>query len=149
MNECIFDSWTGMVKNDDTIYHLGDVLWREPLHIVEKLKKLPGRKILIPGNHDNKLNLLAEVFEIAPPILEEKFLLNGERREIVLCHYPMQSWNGSYGGSWHFYGHVHGRIENSFQRLDVGVDSWNFQPVPLELAAASIIVRPDNAHPRE
>ena len=30
--------------------------------------------------------------------------------QIWVNHYPMRSWNKSFHGSWHFYGHVHGRL---------------------------------------
>jgi calcineurin-like phosphoesterase family protein len=57
-------------------------------------------------------------------------------QKITLCHYPMRSWNCSFHGAWHLFGHVHGRMENVNTGLsfDVGVDvpDWNYKPVSFE-----------------
>jgi hypothetical protein len=49
---------------------------------------------------------------------------------IVLCHYALRVWNRSNHGSWHLYGHSHGRLletPNSLS-MDVGVDTHDFRP---------------------
>jgi calcineurin-like phosphoesterase family protein len=57
-----------------------------------------------------------------------------EGQEIWLNHYPMRSWNRSFYGSWHLYGHVHGRFSaadaaNAWMLTkDVGVDACNYRP---------------------
>ncbi len=97
---------------------------------------LPGRKILVPGNHDHRhMALLETVFdEILPPLADVRLQIpsgfegtwNGW---VALCHYPLAVWNGTYRGALHFYGHVHGRMLDEDRRLDVGVDNWNYAPV--------------------
>ncbi len=49
---------------------------------------------------------------------------------IVLCHYPMREWNQCKRGSWHLFGHVHGRLDHAplGYSLDVGVDTHDFRP---------------------
>jgi|SRR5580704_742354 hypothetical protein len=51
-------------------------------------------------------------------------------RSIVLCHYALRVWNRSNRGSWHLYGHSHGRLPEAPDSLsmDVGVDTHNFRP---------------------
>ncbi len=41
-----------MVKRDDLLIHLGDVAWNES--DLQRFLALPGRKILVRGNHDKK-----------------------------------------------------------------------------------------------
>ena len=48
---------------------------------------------------------------------------NGLNIHIVLCHYPMLSWNRRVHGSFHLYGHVHGRNPGVGRSHDVGIDN--------------------------
>jgi hypothetical protein len=57
-----------------------------------------------------------------------------DRHLVVMCHYCMTVWPSSCHGAWHLYGHSHGRIRElpDVPRCDVGVDVWDFAPVPWE-----------------
>ncbi len=137
MNECLFANWEATVRQSDTVYHLGDVAFgnRERVQkIVDRFRKLPGKKYLIPGNHDWRYpDVLFQAFEkVLPQIYETTVAYgHGESRRLVLCHYPMLIWNGLYRGSIQLYGHVHGRIPGNTAQTDVGVDVWGFTPVRL------------------
>lgn len=50
--DIIFDNCRKIVKRDDLLIHLGDVAWNEAN--LQRFLKLPGRKILVRGNHDKK-----------------------------------------------------------------------------------------------
>ena len=54
MNETIINNWNSIVKNNDTIYHLGDFCLSTNDEIKSIFNKLNGNKILIRGNHDRK-----------------------------------------------------------------------------------------------
>ena len=50
MDETMIERWNAKVKQQDTVYHLGDVVINKKyLHLVSRLN---GRKILVRGNHD-------------------------------------------------------------------------------------------------
>lgn len=53
-NELIIENWNKVVKPNDLVLHLGDVILGQDKdkHMVEILKRLNGRKILTIGNHD-------------------------------------------------------------------------------------------------
>jgi len=55
-------------------------------------------------------------------------------QQITLCHYCMKNWKASYHGSWHLFGHSHGRlaVDNHTLAYDVGVDSNYFTPVSMD-----------------
>ena len=53
MNELIMGNWADTVKPGDIIYHLGDVYFGSHDEAGKMLRKLPGRKRLIVGNHDD------------------------------------------------------------------------------------------------
>jgi calcineurin-like phosphoesterase family protein len=80
----------------------------------------------LKGNHDNA-EVLAQPWESIADIHELR--LDGAR--IVLCHYPMRSWNGMYKNHLHFYGHEHAKLTDFANTMDVGVDNWNYYPVTL------------------
>lgn len=66
--EKIFTNWKNIIKDEDTILIPGDISWamdiKEARIDLEKIDNLPGRKIMMKGNHDywrsslNKLNQL-------------------------------------------------------------------------------------------
>lgn len=57
----IIDNWQQLVKPTDTIYHLGDVVMGSKATMREfyenVFSRLPGKKILVRGNHDHRLNI--------------------------------------------------------------------------------------------
>ncbi len=60
MNECIADNWIDTVKAKDIVYHLGDVHFGNLEGTRSLITKLPGRKRLIVGNHDNIKQIIKE-----------------------------------------------------------------------------------------
>ena len=48
--ERILKNWADRVKPEDTVIHLGDVAWGD--ENLARLLALPGKKILVRGNHD-------------------------------------------------------------------------------------------------
>ena len=55
MNQCMMDNWAKVVKPNDIVYHLGDVLFghNKVDWMQANFDKLPGKKHLVLGNHDN------------------------------------------------------------------------------------------------
>lgn len=60
------------------------------------MPQLNCKLVCINGNHDKRFVQGADILEIK----EGKQL-------VVLCHYPMYSWNKAHHGSIHLYGHTH------------------------------------------
>lgn len=135
MDERLIDNWNSVVNKNDTIYHLGDVSFNFK-KFVNIVSRLNGNKILIRGNHDEYMKPIHEnYFDRVFSYKEIKF----NQRKIVLFHYPISDWNGKFHGSVHLHGHTHGNqishgtdigvIEN---RIDIGVDCFNYTPVNIE-----------------
>jgi calcineurin-like phosphoesterase family protein len=127
MNEAMIERWNRVVSPKDTVYHLGDFVFGNPVPIRERLN---GRIILIRGNHDNLSKTKeSEFFEAVYDI----YVLKPEDgHRIVLCHYPLRSWRYMSYGAGHLHGHSHGTLEPLGASLDVGVMNWDYTPVPLE-----------------
>ena len=134
MNEVLITRYNNRVKPSDTVYILGDFSWKEHAKFAHRLN---GKKTLIMGNHDKMReedrSAFSRVIGKCPSeygILE----INDNKQKIVMCHFPMESWNASFHGSWHLHGHCHGRLPEDVGklRLDVGVDVWDYAPVSLD-----------------
>jgi len=129
----LLDAINQCVARDDTLWILGDFCWgkfREAKTYVDRIAC--DRVNLVWGNHDDRTVGAAFAKTI------EQGMVNVQGQRIWLNHYPMRSWDGRFHGSWHLYGHVHGRLveEDSarpeFLTRDMGVDVCDFRPVSFD-----------------
>lgn len=130
MNKKMVDNWNSVVNKGDTVYHLGDFSMGYPKKsddLLNLFNSLNGQKVLIKGNHDDK-----QVLSLPWAFIKETYGLKHNGKYVWLSHYPHRSWNMSYHGSYHLYGHVHGTTMPWGWSCDVGVDSWDFTPVSFE-----------------
>jgi calcineurin-like phosphoesterase family protein len=134
MNEELMRRWNAVVKDTDTVFHLGDLSYRRDGGTADILRRLNGKKFLVPGNHDTPGRLGAQSMQnivVLPPIY--KYAQNGV--QVLLCHYPIESWGAMRRGVLHLHGHSHGNSRPLKGRLDVGVDCWDYAPISFEEAA--------------
>ena len=96
-------------------------------HDLEYHQRIRCKKVhSLPGNHDKQARKLTQDFSWIENLNE----ISIQGQTIVLCHYALRVWNRSHHGSWHLYGHSHGRLPESPTSLsmDVGVDIHDFRP---------------------
>jgi calcineurin-like phosphoesterase family protein len=135
MDQAMIERWNAVVGPEGEVWHLGDFAVRQPpARMAARLDALTGRKHLIIGNNDGapttNLSGWTSVQHYAELELEGAFL--------VLCHYPLRSWNRMARGALQLHGHSHGRLKPLPRQIDVGVDVWEFRPVTLtEIRAAT------------
>jgi len=142
MDEVLLRNINECVRPDDTLYHLGDFA----LHGrgVEKIRpKIKCRNVtLILGNHDphsfdgTPTPALAEHFSKVATMMHVTVEVDKQRHLVVLCHYAMRVWPHSHRGSWHLYGHSHGKLPPVPGTLDVGVDCHDYRPISAHEVAA-------------
>jgi len=139
MEKTLIDNHNAVVTDRYSLtFHIGDMFWKHCTvdHARKIIDQLRGAHILIFGNHD----------EIAKQIIG-KFQWVKERAQIklstgqvvILDHYAGLTWNKQIHGSWQLYGHSHGQLEVTKERLkqlgfilhsfDAGVDCNNFRPL--------------------
>ncbi|ARC37700.1 metallophosphoesterase [Paracoccus yeei] len=99
---------------------------------------LPGRKHLIRGNHDP--DWLASACPWAS--VHDLYELDTGRQRLVLCHYPLLTWNGVRTGTINAFGHVHTRWRGARGQVNVGVDQWSFRPVTPDEAEVAALSMP-------
>lgn len=129
MNETLINNWNWVVDERDIVYHLGDFSWGQPQPF---LKRLNGHKILIFGNHDkySEGKALRSGFKEVYHLRQIKI---NDNIPLIMCHYPLYSWNKSHRGSLHIHGHIHEKkIGFQWNRYNVGTDTNNFTPIEID-----------------
>lgn len=124
MNDTMIKNWNSVVRDQDIVYHLGDVyMGKRP----EFLRNLKGRKRLILGNHDNgKDQLLGAVFEKI--LVWRMFPEFG----LLLTHVPVHSSTLSEKCPINVHGHIHEKVPYSKQYVNVSVERINYTPLNIE-----------------
>jgi calcineurin-like phosphoesterase family protein len=121
------------VDEHDTLWILGDFCWGGIDEAHHYRSRIRCRNVhLVWGNHDHR--------SIRPLFGEaiEQGWVRVEGTDIWVNHYPMRTWNKSFHGSWHLYGHVHGRLQREDAAnpatlvKDVGVDACGYRPWSFE-----------------
>lgn len=129
MDTTLIKNWNKLVDEQDLVYHLGDFSMSKRSGDIKRYReKLSGKIFLIKGNHDR---LRREDYELFEGVENIKTIRYNEYK-IVLCHYAMRVWDGSFHGSLHFFGHSHSCLEQHGRSCDVGVDANNFAPMAIE-----------------
>jgi calcineurin-like phosphoesterase family protein len=129
MDQTLIDNVNARVQKDDRLIIVGDFAFGKPQPYLEKINC--NRISLIPGNHDGRWwkELERSTIDLLSPLVT----LTDYPVPIVLCHYPLETWDRRQYGSRHAHGHVHGRKMSSVKgRIDVGVDPNNFCPVSVD-----------------
>jgi calcineurin-like phosphoesterase family protein len=131
MDEQLITNWNMKVDHDDTVWCIGDMFFCEAGRAKEIMGRLNGKKNLILGNHDKMIRNQVPVqnlFEKIYPDLHAE-TINGIY--VVMCHYPLLSWNRAFRGAYMLHGHVHSKVPTNgeHRRYDVGVDANNYAPV--------------------
>lgn len=155
MHEFMIQEWNKRIKSNEKIYVLGDFAFSGWTLTKKILDRLNGHKILILGNHDLAAHkMLAAGFQ---EVHENIFIEIGAQKKVFLSHFPfhpMTSYSNKYGvvtaeypwekvdkrymhkrivddgEIWLLHGHVHGAWRQNGRQINVGVDVWDFKPVP-------------------
>jgi len=139
MDAWLIDAINDRVTESDDLWVLGDFAHRVSATAVRRYReRICCRHVhLIRGNHDRRVGTDAAPFE---QVLDyyDGLWTDAPKRRVVLFHYPMLSWSGSYHGSYHLQGHIHAdrsynlrMREEGTLRYDVGVDANGYAPVSL------------------
>lgn len=138
MNRALIANWQAQVGHDDDVYIIGDVFFTSTAEAIRILDQLPGRKHLIFGNHDENIRKSPELLAKFESV-HEYLVLTIDEIIVVLFHFPILEWHRMHYGSYHLYGHVHGKTQVPGRAMDVGVDSrrdnklWEWSEVHAKL----------------
>jgi calcineurin-like phosphoesterase family protein len=137
MDEALITNHNAIVGPNDIVYHLGDFAFGDVNYIRYLFSRLNGFYRIIFGNHDKglrqykkyawnsrKVQFLGDMADIE---------VNGQ--QIILCHYPILSWQDKGRGAWMIHGHCHYNLlatrkdSNLLGKiLDVGLEGNDYHP---------------------
>jgi calcineurin-like phosphoesterase family protein len=155
MNQAIIDRWNSVVTDEDTVFVLGDVAMGKIADSLPLVSQLKGQKHLISGNHDRchphyKKKQRTDIYYDAGFRSIQEFTratINGV--EYNVSHFPYEGDShgpdryGEYrlpdNGLPIIHGHVHGEWKVKGRQINVGVDVWDFFPVPVDRIAEAMI----------
>lgn len=167
-DQSVADAWASVVKSRDQVWVLGDLCLGNPTKALDLIKKLPGEKHMIWGNHDlghpmhrnshRKAGLYTDAFASAQAFARRRIY----GLEVLLSHFPYVGDTAGRGEDRHvqyrlldggvpiIHGHTHSRARFTYAEIGwtphtpqvhVGWDAW-LAPVPLDSVAALLRVGP-------
>ena len=127
---CINDT----VDKKDNLYILGDLGFHRNIDkLRDYLLRINCRNIhVVAGNHDKVKDLVDLRREGVILDVQQKIIVQKNRKAIVCLHYPMREWEGYYRGYYHAYGHCHGTQPPYERSMDVGVDNIGYHPIEFD-----------------
>lgn len=138
MNTTILRNHNERVKKEDTVFHVGDFIFRNskggkigegiPVKAKDRESEFNGKFIFIQGNHDRN-NTVKTIIQ--------RLVIRYGRYKMNLVHDPEYA---DFNYDINLVGHVHNKWEIKRFRsgekftdcINVGVDVWNFKPVSFE-----------------
>lgn len=126
MHELMVDRWNGLVKDNDYVYHLGDVTFQYHKPFQELMWRLKGHKRLIVGNHDKlKQEGLLKHFEKVE-------LWHGFKEEdFTATHIPIRL-ESLRDGHFNVHGHTHTGTLEDVHYINVCVEVRDYYPVHMD-----------------
>lgn len=129
-DDWLIDRINSVVGKKDKFYLLGDISFHNKKETDKILDKIHGEKYLIIGNHDKSCENSTR-FITKKQIYNFTFSEGGLNIHIVMCHFPIASWERKIYHSYNAYGHCHSRFPNTGLSHDVGLDNNNWYPINL------------------
>ncbi|WP_124115298.1 metallophosphoesterase family protein [Paenibacillus xylanexedens] len=119
MNKYLIEQWNNTVSSNDTVYHLGDLVFGGITRWESIIPRLNGKIHLAVGNHDNAnaVKKMAHHFEEVENMIVRKI----NKQHLFLFHYPIEI--GLTPNAYSIHGHIHSRPSNYVNQINVGIDS--------------------------
>lgn len=123
IDELMVENWNKTVKDNDIVYHLGDVYFGQGHSVLSRLK---GSKRLILGNHDDgkSPHLHAHFKKITVWRMFPEF-------NCLLTHVPVDV-SSLYKVKYNLHGHIHQQASPTPQHINCCVEVQNYTPKHIE-----------------
>ena len=152
MDRALITNWNSVVKDTDTIYHLGDFCLGGVDMARNYFLQLNGHIHVLPGSHDGRWwygeyasksgHEVVKEYPVVELTLDE-YGSEGYPLTCVLSHYAHRVWSRSHYSSIHLFGHSHGKLSDLGRSMDVGVDVF---PAPISIAKVVEIMKYKTVH---
>ena len=139
-DEEVIRRWNEVVKPEDTVYHLGDVMLGDNAHGLDCLRRLNGTIKIVRGNHDTdtRWKLYAELPNVE--LFDWATVIKYKKYQFYLSHHPTFTSNLEKepflrAHLVNLYGHTH-QTKDFYNDIPfmyhAGLDSHNCYPVLLD-----------------
>lgn len=146
-DEALIHAWNTFVRKNDTVYHLGDFCyWKaKVVNPADYIRRLNGMIYLCLGNHDADTEGQIRRLGMMQWVGHVKYIrYNGSK--FFLSHYPHRAWRSSHHGSYHLFGHTHGKLPGWGRSMDVGVDACGLRPISVDQVIEKLKDQPFTHH---
>jgi hypothetical protein len=141
MNERMIENINACVSENDTLFHMGDWSFGGFENISEFRYRINCKNIhFILGNHDHHIESnkedIRKFFASVNYYNEVAVPHKSGNLKLVMCHYPITSWNNMRRNSYMLHGHQHLKGDQRFgngKRMDIGMCGHpEFRPYHLD-----------------
>jgi calcineurin-like phosphoesterase family protein len=138
MNDALIKNWNSVVKEEDTVYVLGDFVMGAANTVKNLISQLNGNIKLIRGNHDTAAKL--KIYHEIGIEVKDIDYLTYKGRFFILCHFPIASpefiemVRRDNSEVVNLYGHLHSNAPKGYVdgTYHIGVDTNNLTPISIE-----------------
>jgi calcineurin-like phosphoesterase family protein len=152
MDEALIARWNETVAPDDDVMIVGDLCMGKLDESLALVPRLYGNKKLIPGNHDRCWEFARNKTPEKAKAMKDKYTAVGleiwpgqstvqiGKYTVLVCHFPYRGDSHDEDrflyarpfdeGRFLLCGHVHDSWLTSGKQINVGVDVWDYKPVP-------------------
>lgn len=132
MHELMVERWNSCVKDNDYVYHLGDVTFQYHGKFNELMSRLKGHKRLCIGNHDKIWNPnLMKWFDKA-------FYWHGFKEHNFTATHMPHRLDALRDGAFNVHGHTHQNHMADLHYINVCVEVRGYWPVHIDTIAKEI-----------
>lgn len=143
MREAFITNYNKVVKATDLVCWVGDAFFCDVEESKKIMQRLNGDKILVIGNHDKSKQTMAD---IGFSIVTDSFYTQIAGKACLVTHYPPKGakhigheYDERFNdkrperkkGEFIIHGHTHMPKKTDGCSIHIGVDAWEFYPVPI------------------
>lgn len=134
MNHTMVANYLTDINDDDIVVFGGDVAFGETEETQLLFQDLPGKKILVVGNHDFHKNKNEfrdfGIFDMTTMVFVFHHNINGKMINFIVTHYPIDNkWLPK--NTFNIHGHIHNKNADQ-KNINMAVEHLNYRPQILE-----------------
>ena len=126
MHESMIERWNSVVKDNDYVYHLGDVTFDYAYAFNSLMSRLRGKKRLIIGNHDKIWNPALKAH------FEKADLWKGFKEHNFTATHMPHRLESLRDGHFNVHGHTHQNMMEDLRYINVSVEVRDYTPVHVD-----------------
>ncbi len=152
MNEGLIARYNAVVPEGATVIWVGDAFMRTTVDAAKVLlARFHGHKILVRGNHDGTFG---KACRMGFDVVTDELQLRIGARQVRVNHFPYANTSHRHGkvdlryldrrpprqrGEVLIHGHTHATSRRVGSMIHVGVDAWDYAPVPFAAVEALVL----------